>query len=499
MTQQLSQNRWFTVILGVIITLTLTTYPSDPLKAQTTASVVAKMMKTVEDDVNLAQSKQVNLLSPSEFQKAFQNFEEAREADARGKNQTDIIEKLKKAQEHLTKAFNNAKIGATIFTDLLEVREAALDANAPQYAPDLFERAEKIFEGAAKKVEDGNTRAATEKKAEAIDVYQDAELLAIKESIIGNVHSLLEQAKNAKSPKYAPVSFLKSQTLLQESENILNSDRSKQSLAREKAQEAEYEALHSIYLARLAQDNRAEDTNWERLILEHEDLIRNIANELDLKDIQFDNGLSQSVVKINQVIRSLKENIKNLQAELQTRNQELAEQENKVKELRNQLSNSQQAELELKDKLEANKRREAKLKRVENLFGAEEAKVLRESNNLKIRLVGLNFRPGKAEIDAEFFSLLTKVQQAIREFPQAKIFIEGHTDSKGSAAKNLRLSTSRAEAVKSYLMANMGLPDSQVNAVGFGAARPIAPNDTEDGRRQNRRIDLVIDISNAFE
>lgn len=467
--------------------------------AQTTASMVAKLMNSVENEISKAQSEQVNLLSPTEFAEAFKNYDLAKNDDARGKDQKGILKRLNLAQEHLTKAFGHAKVSKTLFADLLAAREAALDATAPQYAPGLFEEAEAIFLAAAAKVEDGNTKTASERAEKATEGYQNAELQAIKASIIGKVHLLLKKAKENRAEKFAPITFLRSQTLLQESENILNSDRKKQSLARKKAEEAEYEANHAMYLARIVQDNIDDEARWESLLLEQEDLIKRIGKEFEIDEFQYENGMIRPVNQIQQGIQSLKSNLKNVQEELHEKNKDIARVKDDLRDLRVQLDKSQAEKIGLEDELEAKRRREEKIKRVESIFNVTEAKVLREGNTLKIRLVGLTFAAGKSMIDPEFFSLLTKVQQAIREFPDSQIKIEGHTDSKGHAAANDRLSTARAEAVRAYLLANMGLPAEQVQAIGYGAARPIAADATEDGRRQNRRIDILIDISQLSE
>jgi len=488
------------VLLLVILLSTAFIIPAiQKASAQTTAAVVAQLIGKIEERIGQAQSQQINLLSPREFKAAFENYEQAKADDARGRNQKDILKRLQEADKHLDAASNYAKISRTLFSELLAAREAALDADAPQFAPEKFEDAEKTFEAAARKVEDGNTKDASKRRDQAISLYRDAELHAIKENIIGKVHILIQQAKDARAERYAPMTYLKSQTLIQEAENILNTDRKKQSLAREKAEEAAYEANHAMYLSRLVQDYREDDAKWESLILSNEDLLKQIGKEVNLKAIKFDNGFVKPMNQIQQAVKSLNANIKNLGEEIQRKNEELTERRNEIKALKTDLSKSKAVEIGLKDELEAKKRREEKIKRVENLFTANEAKVIREGDLLKIRLVGLTFPPGKSDIDADFFSILTKVQQVIREFPQAKVFIEGHTDSKGHRAANMRLSTARAEAVKSYFQANMGLSDEQIQAVGYGDSRPIAPNTNETGRRQNRRIDVVLDVSKALE
>lgn len=129
---------------------------------------------------------------------------------------------------------------------------------------------------------------------------------------------------------------------------------------------------------------------------------------------------------------------------------------------------------------------------VDKLFDRQEARVLRDGNNVIIRLIGLNFAVGKAELEPKYFDLLSKVQNAINTFPDAAVTVEGHTDSHGSDNLNLDLSQQRADAVKSYLMANMKIEKDKLNAIGHGETRPIANNETKEGRAKNRRIDLVI-------
>jgi outer membrane protein OmpA-like peptidoglycan-associated protein len=96
--------------------------------------------------------------------------------------------------------------------------------------------------------------------------------------------------------------------------------------------------------------------------------------------------------------------------------------------------------------------------------------------------------------------LLTKVMRALREFPTKKYLVTGHTDSQGNDAYNLNLSENRAAAVRAYLEANMNLPPEQFESIGYGESRPIANNETADGRRLNRRIEILIDmLSNMGE
>ena len=115
-----------------------------------------------------------------------------------------------------------------------------------------------------------------------------------------------------------------------------------------------------------------------------------------------------------------------------------------------------------------------------------------DGENVIIRLYGLTFPIGKSTIEPQYFSLLTKVQNAFSEFPDCKVIIEGHTDSQGSDIANQRLASERAEAVKQYILANTNIPSARIQAIGYGESRPIASNETQEGRAKNRRIDVVI-------
>ena len=145
--------------------------------------------------------------------------------------------------------------------------------------------------------------------------------------------------------------------------------------------------------------------------------------------------------------------------------------------------------------LEKQKILNQKIQAVRDLFNQQEAKIVYEGNNLIIRLYGLNFPSGQAVIQPEYFSLLTKVQKAIKEFPDKYIIIEGHTDAIGSPETNKYLSEKRAEAVKEYLLANMDLDPQQITHYGLGDQKPIASNRTIDGRAMNRRIDVIISLA----
>jgi outer membrane protein OmpA-like peptidoglycan-associated protein len=77
------------------------------------------------------------------------------------------------------------------------------------------------------------------------------------------------------------------------------------------------------------------------------------------------------------------------------------------------------------------------------------------------------------------------------QYTDYRIQLEGHTDSQGSARKNQALSEKRVQNIKTYLVQHFRLAPERILAVGYGSTRPIATNDTPDGRSQNRRVEVV--------
>jgi OOP family OmpA-OmpF porin len=121
-------------------------------------------------------------------------------------------------------------------------------------------------------------------------------------------------------------------------------------------------------------------------------------------------------------------------------------------------------------------------------------KPVRQGDDLVISLLGIQFPPGKSTIDNSSAALMQKVRNALQLFPGASISVEGHTDAVGSDSANLILSQDRADAVKAYLVNNFNMDPEKVSSVGYGEARPVATNETPEGRARNRRIDLVIHV-----
>ena len=118
--------------------------------------------------------------------------------------------------------------------------------------------------------------------------------------------------------------------------------------------------------------------------------------------------------------------------------------------------------------------------------------VVRQGDNITLNMPsGITFGFDSANLDPNFYPVLDGVANTLQEYNQTVIEVAGHTDSVGTDAYNQALSERRANAVGNYLMSR-GLMRDRFIIVGAGESRPIASNDTESGRAQNRRVEITL-------
>ena len=120
------------------------------------------------------------------------------------------------------------------------------------------------------------------------------------------------------------------------------------------------------------------------------------------------------------------------------------------------------------------------------------AELERTGDNITLNMPGnVTFATNSAGLNAQFFDVLNSVGLVLNEFDQTVIEVAGHTDSTGSDAYNQTLSEERAGAVAGYLQTRQVRGD-RIITVGLGEARPIATNETAEGRQSNRRVELTL-------
>lgn len=110
---------------------------------------------------------------------------------------------------------------------------------------------------------------------------------------------------------------------------------------------------------------------------------------------------------------------------------------------------------------------------------------------------GLLFDYDSSVVKGAARSNLTELANSLRQYPDTEVLIVGHTDAQGSDTYNQGLSERRAEAAKNFLV-TQGIPANRVRTEGLGESEPVASNDTDAGRAQNRRVEVAIFASEEY-
>jgi outer membrane protein OmpA-like peptidoglycan-associated protein len=434
----------------------------------------------VQKMIDEAREQGAEYLAPESFNKAIESFNQANEYYKNNESTRDVREKLTEAQQYCNRALEVTKLGKITLKEATQARYDAMKAEADKFAGELFREGEELFHEATKEIEDGDIEGARDKGSESEKLFRQAELMAIKATILTDARRLVNEARENECPEVTPNTFNYAQNLLNEVEDLLTNNRYAANEARLKAAECEYQSRHAMYLTREIKSLREDERNWEKKMLEMEDILTGFAAQFS-EAPQYDEGLSNANTLIQTKITAL-----------QTDNDELKA---RIANLEEKYEVAKEEAVLSSAELAKKQEHEAKIAKVKSIFNQNEAKISIDGENLVVHLYGLNFPSGQAIIQPEYFSLLTKVQEAIKVFPDRHILLEGHTDSQGNAATNQRLSEERASAVREYVIANMNLNREQISSVGYGSAQPIASNMTSEGRAQNRRIDIVINLS----
>ena len=107
--------------------------------------------------------------------------------------------------------------------------------------------------------------------------------------------------------------------------------------------------------------------------------------------------------------------------------------------------------------------------------------------------LNVQFDSDKAVVKKKYHDDIKRVADFMKEFPDTTAEIGGHTDSTASKAYNQKLSEKRANSVRQYIIDKFGIDGSRLTAKGYGEDRPIASNNTEDGKQKNRRVEAVLE------
>lgn len=407
----------------------------------------------LKDRLDLAISNDVEVLAPKQFAEAKVYLEEAvKEAqnseDPRAGNKTAEL-----GLRSLAQAEDVAKKAHNIFGEAFKKRRQAQEAHAHLLFEKDFTDVDDELKDAARKLELGNDRVGIEKNVTLAGQYADLEKRALKKNLSEIAQRAYEQAVAAHARQHAPITLKAAKSELEIAKKIIELEKENFSKAQFHAEQARYLALRAKYIADLITGFKTERMTDEQFVLWYQSQLEQIHSGMPYP-IKFDLSNKDVVDKFSRDLNRTSSDLKNLEAKTVSK--------------------------------------EASFREVSDLFSPEEAEVLRRGDDLIIRSFGFYFNVGKSELLPRNYDLLNKIVTAIGKFPKSGIEVEGHTDSSGSPNINQRLSNERAQNIADFLVKVAKIDAARVTSVGVGDERPIAVNDTDEGRKKNRRIEVII-------
>lgn len=407
-------------------------------------------------------------------------------------------ESLNTARALLASARKLAAAFRAQYRDVLRLERAAREAAGDIPAPDLAAAGRKV-DALAAAVERGDLNQAARLRDEAKNALTGV-LKAKLPPLLDKTDAALLQARRAGAKRHAPVLYEAARTWLAGALAWVNGA----------SRVVPAHPRRGLRLANAAKDMAEQVKQWrrhpdsfEKLVLgaraERVRLARALGLDVDIHDPLADvkeSRLLRTIDRLNNKLAEAREARRRdrqaLEAECQRR---LDEQAHALRQEMQAQAATQIKQLKeaFRAKLERETFEQRRLQRLRKLFRKGEVQVLsKPDGSVLIRLSALAFAPGKAAIARQHFDLLRRLKQALELYPDRAIRIEGHTDNKGDARANQRLSLKRAEGVRDFLVA-AGLRPRGLKALGYGAAFPIASNDYARGRAMNRRIDVIIE------
>jgi outer membrane protein OmpA-like peptidoglycan-associated protein len=448
------------------------------------AEVEGALFSTLEAALERGRQAELPLLAPESWAAAAEAHGRARESFERNRSLETIERQIAESTAALERANALAPEARTLFGGVLHARRDALSAGADSMAQKNWTRAEERFHDAAVALERGRADRGQRDGDEALEVYRAAELEAIQGAILIDVRELLEQAERENVDKHAPKALAAARQSLADAERFLVEDRYDLDRPRLIARQAREEASHALYLAALVKAIDDGDLELEQALTDGELPVLRIADALDITP-----DVSNGVAATTDAILTEAKRLHKREAELTLA---VDERDERIATLEAALGGAAQEAMVLNSLLAEQELRRSQAVDAAKILGERDAEVLRDGDSVVIRLVGLRFASGTADLRPEHNALLGKLQRALAIFPDTTFSIEGHTDSFGSDTDNFELSQRRAEIVRNFLVTRAALPAYRVSATGFGESRPIASNQTVEGRARNRRIDVVV-------
>lgn len=448
-----------------------------------------KVLEQYQDVAKLGESlKQASengwqLLSPLHFNYAEEAYKQALKQGASQNSAANST--AEKGLASLVDAEALVDVARYELQGVLAARKKAKAAGAVTEMGNAFTEVDTELKKLAILLEEGKKAKARGGRGEVEAQYAELELQALKRDTLADAEKLIKTAKKDDIDDLAPKTIAMAEQELELAKTVIETDRDAKEKAQQHARMAIWNVQRATQIVELLKEFKQSAMTAEDQVLWYQkQLAASVSPFVSDPDFSQKNSL---------LVKSVTQNLKQksfLLDEMQIELERMKSQYDRT------MGDKEKNLAEIRARAEEDRRQnallEGKFKQIQQSFTEDEAEVYRQGNNVLIRTYGFTFPSGSSEIQATNYPLLKKIVTSIELFPASSVEVSGHTDNRGSDAVNESLSKDRAAKVGSFLI-NVGqLGTSRVTSIGYGKRKPIASNDTQEGRASNRRVEILI-------
>ncbi|MEZ0391587.1 MAG: OmpA family protein [Pseudobdellovibrionaceae bacterium] len=449
-TKSQTSGSWLKVFLLCSLCLFFVSCSSGPKKSYTYDSSAnpSEEIQKLQSEMTKAEANQVSVFAPKSSEKARESLADAQKLQDKGKDSDKVLKELGDARGYFEQSKEVAMNAQRELSAVTDARQNALAAGAEQVRQKDLKKADKDLMDLTEEFEGKNPSVSEKKQNELIGEYQAIELSSLKDVNLGEAQSLIESARDNDAKKYAPKTLASAESKLAKAENDINQDRYNRGLI-----------LASSTIALVE---------------------------------------AQRLAKVNDISRKTgKAGNEEMALRMVAQDEQIAALNAKASQQQAALSKGQRELSSTESQLAMDKA----YQQIQSKFTPSEAAVVRQGDNVIIRMKSIHFATGSADIPSAALPTLAKVREVIMSMPVERVVVAGHTDSVGSPEINQKISEQRAESVAGYLqqgsdesqrLAGGSGEEIQIESRGYGYDHPVSPNKTKEGREQNRRVDVVI-------
>ncbi len=357
-------------------------------------------------------------------------------------------------------------------SSILEARDKALFHAANDFAPEIFNKAERNFQELTAKFANNAQNQADESINKVILLYREAEFEAVRNKLLSEVRILIAEAKDLQAEKYTPSSYQKVNELFDEVDRILSKRQYNDPSLGQKAADLLEESKHLLYLVQLAKQLNRNDTAVEEYILALEASLRKLETTLNIT-LSSSNGVKKGLDNVNLAVEELQGELNRQRAMNETLLDSISLLSEEIAVLRMHLGENQNIQ--------------RKIDNLKSQLTPHNIKVIQQNGYILLRANGLQFPLGKLQISPEEKNRLEKIGESLRAFSSEKIVIRIGQAAAGNVEYNQRLAEQRAQAVALIIQDAGYIQDARISSEAV-----LLENSRDTG---HAIVDVIIHLS----